>query len=89
MVGIPQLNGAGIAIAEGCRGGLKTLKRGENVDDSVVDVLKGETGAKVSKLKKKGSSMCSVFSKLSLLKLPRFTLNHFHFLIVLRCLLLK
>lgn len=80
LVELPQLKSAGIEIAEGCRGGLKAIKRGENVDDSVVDLLKGETGAKVSKLKKKAASKCSVFLKLTLLKLPRFLSMHFHFL---------
>lgn len=71
LVELPQLNSAGIEIAEGCRGGLKAIKRGENVDDSVVDLLKGETGAKVSKLKKKAASKCSVFFKTDSLETPK------------------
>lgn len=79
LVGVPQLTGAGISVTEGCRGGLKTLKRGENVDDSVVDVLKGETGAKVSKLKKKGSSMCSVFFQNDSIETPKIYAASFSF----------
>lgn len=71
VVELPKLNSEGMEIAEGCRGNLKTLKRGENVDDSVVDLLKGETAAKVSKLKKKAASMCSVFFKTDSIETPK------------------
>lgn len=52
LVDCPQLKASEVLLNEGSRGGIKTIKYGKNVDESLINLIKGESAAKVMKLKK-------------------------------------